>query len=148
MPRLELVISTFPLAAGIAAGIASPGAVTEKFEGLFGGFSPRKGEFVSHGPGHAVYQGKGHFALHFAMRVKATGSFGNEYLLAVTGRAVRCADAHLPGRRHRSRHAGAARGRWHGSAPNYQTLFTSRIFVFDGAPVARRLRHRTQTCLG
>ena len=68
------------------AGSATAGAVTQKFVGPFGGTSPCNGEFVfGSGPGHAVYeQNDGHFVLHFAMRVKATGSLGNDYLLAVT----------------------------------------------------------------
>ena len=152
MRRLALVISTFALAAGIAAGIASAGAVTQKFEGPFGGFSPCNGEFVfGTGPGHAVYQeNKGHFALHFAMRVKATGSFGNEYLLAVTANGQFDAPTltfpdgvtafDMPVR---------LVAVSHGSAPNYQSLFTVRIFVFDGAPVGSTfLGPATETCLG
>ena len=117
MLRFTTLIALGAVAVGLMAASATAGAVTQKFVGPFGGTSPCNGEFVfGSGPGHAVYeQNDGHFVLHFAMRVRATGSLGNGYL----------------------------------RAPNYESLFTVRIFVFDAEPVGSTfLGPATEICLG
>ena len=152
MLRFTTLIALGAVAVGLMAGSATAGAVTQKFVGPFGGTSPCNGEFVfGSGPGHAVYeQNDGHFVLHFAMRVKATGSLGNDYLLAVTANEQFEAPTltfpdgttafDLPVR---------LVAVSHGRAPNYESLFTVRIFVFDAEPVGSTfLGPATETCLG
>ena len=152
MLRLTTLIALGVVAVGLMAGSATAGAVTQKFVGPFGGTSPCNGEFVfGSGPGHAVYdQNDGHFVVHFAMRVKATGNLGNDYLLAVAANEQFDAPTltfpdgttafDLPVR---------LLAVSQGHAANYESLFTVRIFVVDAEPVGSTfLGPATETCLG
>jgi hypothetical protein len=138
----------------VTAGPAHAGAVTQTFVGPFGGPSPCNGEFVlGSGPGHDTYQESRdgtHFFLLFTMTVKATGSLGNDYLLDVraTGQfdspSLTLPDGttafDMP-----VRLVAVSRG----DAPNYQSEFTVRIFVFGHQPVGSIfLGPATSTCRG
>jgi hypothetical protein len=138
----------------VTAGAAHAGAVTQKFVGPFGGPSPCNGEFVfGSGPGHATYQESQagtHFFLLFTMTVKATGSLGNDYLRDVRANgqfdspsltfANGTTAFDMP-----VRLVAVSQG----DAPNYESVFTVRIFVFDHQPVGSTfLGPATSTCHG
>jgi hypothetical protein len=138
----------------VTAGAAHAGAVTQRFEGSLGGPSPCNDEFVlGSGPGHATYQesqGGTRFFLLFGMKVNGTGSLGNDYLLDVMASAqFDSPSLTLPGGTLAFDMPVRLVAVSHGDAPNYESLFTVRIFVFNHQPVGSTfLGPATSTCHG